>query len=210
MSHLYNVIPDDRNTSTAERSWTAPLDISPGSNTYKLVSALLSEADRIDADLEAIYEAQHINSAGGDDLDKLGRLVNVTRKSSESDDKYRARIKAEFRQGTIGTTFDQFAEFCAAVLDANPRDFEFLLSLSGDPATVDVGIGAETLEGIGFTESEIQEILDGGVPAGHEVQVFQNGTFRLKSLGDTDDPDKGLTSDSVSTGGTLAEDLVSE
>jgi len=45
------------------------------------------------------------------------------------------------------------------------------------------------------------------VPAGHSVNVEVSVTFELKSDGQTDDADNGLTSDVIQTGGTLTEDL---
>jgi len=208
MTEDYNVIEDDRNVTEAEREWDSPLTIAPGSNMRSLIRALLSESDRVDEDLEDIYDAQHIDSATGEELNTWGRLVDANRKTGEGDDKYRARIKAEFRQSTIEPTFDQFAEFCASVLNTDIENLEFLLNLSGDPATVDIGINTEVIEDSALTAEEIQELYGGGVPAGHEVQIFAGGTFRLKSDGELNTAENGLTSDSIDTGGTLAEDVV--
>lgn len=210
MTETYDTIEDDRNVTEAEGEWDSPITIAPGSNMRSLIRALLSEADRVDEDLEEIYEAQHIDSATGEELNTWGRLVDVTRKTGEGDDKYRTRIKAEFRQSTIEPTFDQFSEFCASVLNTDIENLEFILNLSGDPATVDIGINAQVVEDSALTAKEIEDLFGGGVPAGHEVQTFAGGTFRLKSDGQTDDADLGLTSDSISTGGTLAEDLVQD
>lgn len=208
MTDTYDTIEDDRNVPKAEREWDSAISVAPGSNMRKLLESLLTDADRVDSDLEDIYNAQHINSASDADLEKWGRLVDVNRKTGEDDDKYRARIKAEFRQGTIEPTFDAFAEFCAAVLNTDIENLEFLLNLSGDPATVDIGIDTQVIENSALTATEIQELYGGGVPAGHEVQIFAGGTFRLKSDGELNTAENGLTSDTTDTGGTLAEDVI--
>jgi hypothetical protein len=207
MVETYDVIDADRNLRTAENKWDSPLVFGPDSNTRSLVRALLSEADRIDSDLESIYAAQHINSSSGQDLDKWGRLVNVQRQTGEADDKYRARIKAEFRQGTMGTTFNQFAEYCATVLSTDVQNLSFTFN-EAEAATVTLSADGSIYSNVNLTNQDVQSIIEDGVPAGHEVNVIEEGTFRLIEDGDTNDPSKGLTSDSTSDGGTLSEDIV--
>jgi uncharacterized phage protein gp47/JayE len=207
MTDTYDRIEDERNITEATDEWQSAVDVAPQSNTYQLLRALLSQADRIDADLEDIYNDHHIDSADGTALDVFGSLVNVERKSNESDNKFRARIKAQFRASTIGTTYDEYLQFVAAVLQTNVGNIELSTNYGGDPATVNVSTQSSVYENVDLTPTETQEILGSGVPAGHEVKALEIGTFRLKADGDTDTADKGLTSDSISTGGTLAADL---
>jgi len=201
-------ITDDRNIAGADSEWDSGIAFSPGNNTYALMGALLTEADRIDSDLEDIYDQHHVNSATGDDLEKIGDLVNVRRQTGESDNRYRARIKGKFRAATTGTTFDQFVEFTASVLSTEISNVEFLTSYGARPATVGVATDSSVYDSLSLSASNLADLLDDGVPAGHRVRVLERGTFRLKQDGDTDDPDKGLTSDGISTGGTLAADLI--
>lgn len=208
MTETYDRIEDERNISEAESQWDSPIDFGPKSNTYALFEALLSEVDRIDGELESIYEQQHIDSATGEELDQFGRLVDTDRQTNESDDRYRARIKAAFRASTMGATFDQFVEFCAAVLSTNIGNLNFRTNYGSDPAVVRVGADPSVYDTLNLTNTDVKELLGRGVPAGHEVIVLEGGTFRLKSDGQTDDPEKGLTADGISTGGTLAADLL--
>jgi len=201
-------ITDNRNVTEADAEWESGIAFGPNTNTYRLVRALVSQYDRIDENLEDIYDQHHVNSATGDDLDKIGNLVNIDRKTGESDSRYRARIKGKFRASTIGTTFDEFAEFTASVLNTNISNIDFLTSYGARPAAVSVSAQGSVYNNVNLTASEIRDILDDGVPAGHEVRVLEGGTFQLKADGDTDDPDRGLTSDAISTGGTLAADLI--
>lgn len=203
-------IENDRNISTAEQNWDSGLDFGHNSNLYALLKSLLEEADRFDGDLEEVYHAQHINDAEGEDLEKFGQLVQTPRKTGESDGKYRARIKAAFRVGNIGTTTDQFIEFGATILATNTENIELAYPnlRTDNPAQVNFFTDPSIYDSVNLTDQEVADILDDAVPAGHEVAIFEQGTFRLKTDGATDDPDKGLTSDSISTGGTLAADLL--
>lgn len=207
MTEEYDRIEDDRNISEAEREWDSPVDFSPNSNTYALMDALLSVSDRIDNDLEEVYEQIHIDSATGRELNKIGELVDVDRDTGEGDDKYRARIKASFRAATIGTTFDQFVQFCATVLSTQIDNLNFRTNYDAAPAAVTVGADPSVYDDVNLSSSEVINLLGRGVPAGHEVRVVEGGTFRLKQDGEEDDPEKGLTADDISTGGTLAEDI---
>lgn len=199
---------DGRNIGTAVNEWDSGIGFGPHSNTYKLVRALLSEADRIDDDLEHIYDEHHINSADGESLDKFGALVNAPRKEGESDNKYRTRIKAEYAKARTNTDFDSFIEFTTTVLNTSFENFDLLTPYNQNSATVTVSADPSVYEKVNLTVTEIADILGGGVPAGHEVTVQEKGTFRLKSDGEFDTAENGLTADNIETGGTLAADVV--
>jgi len=206
-SEVYNFISPKRNINTAEQDWDSPIDFAPQSNMYSLVSALLTEADRVDADIERIYEQQHINSASGEALDQFGELADVERKTDESDEKYRARVKAAIQASITGTTFDEFTQFCASILDTNVDNLSFETRYPITPATVIVRGQRSLYQQSDLTAEELIDILGSGVPAGHAVEVIEEGSFEVRVDGETDDPDKGLTSDTIETGGTLASDL---
>lgn len=208
MTDEYDRIENDRNISEAVAEWDSAIEFAPSSTMYRLVDALLSEADRTDEDLEEIYEQQHIDSATGDDLDQFGRLVDVDRQTGESDNKYRARIKASFRASTISTTWDEYVEFAATVLSTDIDNLNFRTNYGAQPATVNVGAQSDVYSSLDLTAQEAANLLERGVPAGHEVNLLEGGTFRLKVDGTNDDASKGLTADDIETGGTLAEDLV--
>jgi hypothetical protein len=198
----FTLFDTGRNIERAEAEWDSGIAFTPASNTYKLVDALLESADQFDADLEDAYDAHHIDSVVGDELNRLAQLVDVDRITGETDDKFRARIKAAFRTGNIGTTYDQFVEFTASVLNASVDDLTFNTS----PAVVTVTGDSNVYNNINITASELIDVLGGAVPAGHEVNVVEEGTFELKADGQTDDATKGLTADGITTGGTLSQD----
>lgn len=199
---------DGRNIKTAEQEWDSGITFSPHSNTYHLMRALLSEAERIDDNIKEVYHAHHIDSAEGKELEEFGKLVNTPRNSDEPDSKYRARIKAEFAQSKTDTDFDAFVEFVATVLDTDVSNITFITGYEQRPANVTVSADQEVYNNISFTGEEIADLLGGGVPAGHEVSARIRGTFILKEDGDLNTPENGLTSDSINTGGTLAADIV--
>jgi len=205
----HDKIADGRNITTAAREWDSSIDFSPYSNTYKLVDALLSEADEVDDLLDTVYHAHEIETASGAELEQFGKLVNVQRESGEEDNRYRARIKAEFAQSRTETTFDDFIEFAASVLGTDVENIEIDTPYSVNPARVRLFADPSIYENNFLTEDDIADIIGGGVPAGHEVDAREAGTFRLTDdATTTNDPNAGLTSDGIETGGTLAADLL--
>jgi len=205
---VHEEIAENRNVTKAAREWDSAIDFSPYANTYKLLNSLLSQADETDNILDRVYHAHQIESAKGKELEQFGKLVNVQRNGGEPDSRYRTRIKAEFAQSRTETTFNDFVEFTASILGTNIANIDISTNYSGNPATVSVFANPQVYESSALSAQEISEILGGGVPAGHSVNAQESGTFRLISDGESNDPDKGLTSDSIETGGTLAADLV--
>ena len=201
-----DIITEGRNINDAISEWDIPPTIQPESNNYDLLRGLLQSADEVDESAELIYNAHHINTAAGEDLDRIGQFVGVKRQSNEVDSRYRTRIKARFRAATIEPTADNFTEFVAAILATDIDNFTLILQ-QFRPEVI-ISAQSEIWEQNNLTAETVVDILESGVPAGHAVNVQEQGTFRLKVDGEVDDPDKGLTSDSIETGGTLASDLI--
>jgi len=201
-----NIITEGRNINDAISEWNIPPTIQKESNNYDLLRGLLQSVNEVDESAELIYNAHHINTSAGEDLDRIGQFVGVGRESAESDSRYRTRIKARFRAATIEPTTDNFTEFVSAILATDIDNFTLILQQSR-PEVI-ISAQSEIWEQNSLTAETFVDILETGVPAGHAVTVQERGTFRLKVDGEVDDPDRGLTSDSIETGGTLASDLV--
>jgi len=200
--------PLKRNLRLAESLWDyGGINFGRQTNTYRLVRALMDVIDSVDYTLEDARRAHHIDTASGQQLDKIGKLVGLDRKTDEPDQKYRSRLKVQFRVGNLEPTFDNFAQLTAAALNADIGVLDFDVSLGADPATVTVSAPPDVYDANVITPSEAGQFLGDAVPAGHEVKMLESGTLRLKEDGQTDNADKGLTADNINTGGTLATDV---
>ena len=71
------------------------------SNTYQLMFAIAKVFEDYDLERSNVELEIYVNTATGDNLDSIGRLFLLPRRTGESDDSYRARIKGYF-QGFIG------------------------------------------------------------------------------------------------------------
>lgn len=159
--------------------------------------------------LDAIREARHIRSAAGRQLDRIGAIAGINRKEGESDGKYRARIKATMIASRSDGTFEDILNATASILETDTERVEIQTSFDSDPAEAFVYIRIVDVEDTTLTASEIEDILQNTVVAGHEVTVVEQGsnpfTFIDESM--ANNPERGLTSDSMSTGGGLVSDL---
>jgi hypothetical protein len=173
-------------------------------NLYGLLSGLAAAYDDIDEAVQDLLEQRHVETATGRSLELLGDLADVSRQSGESDDKYRKRIVASFRAGLSGATFEDLLSFLEFILEIDGETIEISQD-TGARASVNLPSNAVTQSPL--TSSEITQLSEDVVPAGHTISLVQSGTFEVKADGTANDPDKGLTSDSISTGGTLSQDI---
>lgn len=198
------------NIETAVDEWgnlALPPIYDEGSNIRKLLKALLSEHDRIDSDLKDILDGRHLSTATGKELDRIGELGNVLRKDGESDDKYRARIRAKLTAGNSSATFDDIALFITTTLSVDPEGVTISTDFATSPTAVITEIDYDDLDGLQITDTEFSDIVATLVPAGHTTRVTATGTFELSSESYTPPSGTGLTDDSGTAGGTLSGDI---
>ena len=70
-----------------------------GSDFEKILNETFSPLyDKLEAEVDEVYNSYFINLANGKDLDRLGKLYNVVRGDGESDDDYRDRISFQADQ----------------------------------------------------------------------------------------------------------------
>lgn len=175
-----------------------------GTNTYKLASALMSEYDRLAQEIQNIYDAQHINTAESLMLEELALPVNLPRKSGESDDKYRERIKLAYRLHFVEGTYDEIAEFAIALLGTD--EFDLIEDFGAKPATLELSAPQQSYENSVLTLQEAKDFLSQTVVAGHRIILTQSGSFLLRGDGDPNVPENGLSGVGFD-GGTLAGNL---
>jgi len=180
-----------------------------GTNT-QLAGALGEQKDAVSRQLDAIKESRQINYASGEQLDRIGLLNGIKRKENEADDRYRARIIGILAAGRSSGTFSDILNITAAILETTIdriRLEEAWEKDANNTATVDIFIDAPVVNNSVLTTTDINNILADIVIAGHAIEAFKSGTFTVINDSQVSDADQGLTSDTISTGGTLTSDI---
>jgi hypothetical protein len=134
------------------------------SNLAKLIRALLVEANFLSFQTNAILDAHHVDTATGSDLDKLGRLVGVTRQTGETDDHFRVRIKAYGYINVSSATTNDLIHLTGILLQTAVENVTVTSDLAANPATFQC---AGPVVDTPLTDTEVESILNDAVAAGH-------------------------------------------
>ena len=181
------------------------------SNTYKLLSAIASEHERVRNTYNILDTLNKIGTAEGRALDKFGFAVNLPRQTGEGDDRYRKRIILRYRLNSVEGTMEEIMQFMATMLTTNTGQIEYNTRFGASPATLFISADAALYEQSPLTIAEIQQIAGEVVSAGHRVVLEKQGTFRVTSdsllIEQGNIEEQGLTADDIETGGTLSADL---
>lgn len=184
------------------------LRVHPSTNLYRLLDALTEIDDVHDADLQDLFDAVHLDTATGQQLDEIAKGAQIRRKQGESDDKFRQRIRTEFRASTTGTTFDETVRFLSVMLDTDVKNVQ-LSDDDSEPQLLLVELFGEDINESVLTESEIVQYTKRVLSTCADTSVRSRGTFMLTSdaTGQVDVATHGLTVDGKDVGGTLTRDL---
>ena len=178
-------ITDHDNVETLVENWDTPLQLHSTNNLYKLFQVVASEHDRIDKQIEEIKQNRFLESASGTELEKLGDLVGINRKTREGDGKLRTRIRGGFYAHASTTTYESFTSAALSILDARPGAVDFRHPPETPPKIVRVRVDGGVIVNNALTADELITLLNGSVSVDAIVEIEQLGTFTF----DGDKPD---------------------
>jgi hypothetical protein len=187
---------------TAQEEWdNYGIAFYEGTNTYKLVTALLGYERN--TNLTRFKRNHYVSTATTNALDRIGQLVQCYRKEGESDEKYAARIKAFGAASKSDGTFRDIIDIVKTILGIPYEDIEIVYS--GAQATITIPVNS--LNNTELTDSEFVTVVEKSVFAGHRIVIIKAGSdpFTLKTAGDADDSSLGLSSESVEGGGLVEQ-----
>jgi len=149
------------------------IDVESGGELHDIEAALAEELDRISFQSRLPVLDHTVATALGGALDRIGLLLNVTRRSGESDASLRQRIvlagMASIASGTTNELMQLTAE--AYEVDVDSNDLSFPIDLEDDPATFKVEVDSQTAREATLGADTINTILEGATAAGHKVEI---------------------------------------
>jgi len=132
------------------------MDKTSGSNNYKFIKSFTTEFDNLDTNIDNLKKELQIDTMTGSYLDDFAKLFKLNRLTGESDDDFRARIKAYWTGATKGGTKNSII---SAVIAAT--------GLSESDITITEGVLRFTIE-IAITPStditQLNNILNETIP----------------------------------------------
>jgi len=151
-----------------------------------LVTVLKRQMDRLDTEIEKIYDQRFVETATGPHLERIAAGFDIKRKTDESDVKLRKRIKAARNVAQSRGTYRDVAQVALDVLDANPSQIELVRPRDhGQMGLGIIRVDGSVLDNSPFTNDEIESILSDAVVGGHRIRIEQIDAFRFG------DPDNG-------------------
>lgn len=170
-------IIENDNTEEIVKDWDHPIQPHETDNLYKLLEVISSENDRLDLELNELYENRFLDTATGLELEKVGDLVGVNRKTGESDGKLRKRIRGAFAAQASDTTYESFANTAISILEADLSEIEFVTPPDTPPKVVEIQLDGSVFNGIPLTKNELVILLNGAVSIDARVRIKETGTF---------------------------------
>lgn len=157
-------------------------NVEEGEPLHDLLQTIIKELQRIDLDIDQLYDQRFLSTATGEELERLGDIVDIDRKTGEGDNKLRQRIRGGFAVAVSKGTYDDIARVGHLVLDADPSDInivtaEEVYDKTGDPATVLIESDQSVIDSSALSSTEMETILTDAVVGGHRITIQPRDVF---------------------------------
>jgi hypothetical protein len=157
----------------------------PETENAKLLEAVGTGLDRIEADFREAGNAVHPQTAGSIALlEKLGARMGVSPLPGETKESYRVRVMAAHQLLTTEGTADELLGNLATLLGARPRSLK--VRESTEPGTFTIAVPSEALSNIGLSTEALNDIVKDQLAAGYRPIITASGTLNYISADEYD------------------------
>lgn len=181
----------------------------PEGNVWSaFLAALSTEFDEFSGVLDAVEASKFVGDATGEQLDKLGSIFGLERRTGETDERYRLRLQTELRALLSSGTRDEIASTTALLLGIDEAEFILREPFDVEPARIDLLVPEPALADRGIDVGEFDAFVEDLAAAGVDVVTFALGTFMHVAEGSdptTEGAERGYADiGAPETGGTYA------
>jgi phage-related baseplate assembly protein len=171
-----SIIEND-NAEDIIKNWDHPIQPEDSENLYKLLHVVASENRRIDVELNELYDNRFLATASGVNLEKIAELVGIVRKTNETDEKLRKRVRAGFAAKASDTTYETFATIALSITGANPASLTITTPPESGSKTVKIEIDGAVLDDLILTKDELVVLLNNALSADGLAVLTEIGSF---------------------------------
>lgn len=164
-----------------------PYDFQPFSVTDphgQYLKAYTTEILEIKNQLELLYDSRFLESATGQELEKLAEEVSVNRVGGEADDKLRYKARLDKAVSASNGDGEEIETILGIAFDGRSLSGVVVTHVSGDPITR-FEVPSEYMDDVPITTTELEDYLERAFPCGHGVEVVLDDTWRLGQSGAT-------------------------
>ena len=166
---------ENTNDTIGHFDYPKPLESDP--DIYKLLDVLASETGRIDLDAEHLYDQRFIDSASGNELEKIGFEVGVKRRANETDEHLRRRIYTAYAAQSSNTTYEAVAQAALTIIGAEPTQLSIETPPESGDKNINITASLTVIEDCPLTEGEIVSNLEDSISVDASVTLLVTGTF---------------------------------
>lgn len=165
----------------------SPFDTSDGSVWDRLLNTIGEEFEDIHAARDDAMMSAYVDTATGEQLDKIGTFVFLPRRHDETDDHYRGRLKVQLRTLIGGGTIADIKETSAILLDTHSSEVDIIEDFDNEPARFDINFSDRYLSESTVEVSDFVSFLDEIRAAGVRIFGTLEGSFEYRSETDFQD-----------------------
>lgn len=173
-------------TTTLDVATNWPYESQPVSKStplYEYLSVYATELGRLDDSFNELYEQQFVDTATGEELEKLGAKLGVERTVGESESAYRFRVGLGKLIAASNGTAPDIRSILEGAFGKNALDGIEVTPVAGEPVT-NIEIPSAVIDDSPFTVGEFEMSLEDAFPCGHGVRVRRGDTFLFGESGD--------------------------
>lgn len=169
--------PNHDNIDDIVEHFDYPINPHDTENLYKLLEVVTSENRRLDIELDELYDNRFLATATGKELEKIGDLVGVIRKTDEADSKLRKRIRGAFAAHASDTTYESFTSAALSIIEGSADSVEFATPPETPAKVIEISISGAVFEANPLTRSELVTLLNGALSADAQANILVTGNF---------------------------------
>ena len=177
-----SAIPDEHTVDIEEAraifEAQAPIRVEQDDPLYDWLTLIVNELNRIDTDIDTLFDNRFLATAHGAHLERLAQNVGIDRKTGEGDDKLRQRARAGYAAAVSTGSYEGVARVALLALDASPGEVSLVRTEdTTDDATTVVKTPSNVIDDSPLSESEILAILEDAIIGGHRIEIQRTDVF---------------------------------
>ena len=159
----------------------SPYPTEEGTVWHSILSTLGNEIDKLTDSQKDVLDSKTVDSASGKQLDFIGELTNTVRRTYETDEHFRYRIKLAMAKYLSGTTVGEIQNICGMLLNVPPRKIGIEEDFDSEYARFRVTMRRQYLKRREVTKDEFLGFVNQIRGAGIRVIVEARGSFSYRS-----------------------------
>lgn len=147
-----------------------------GEHLDAIITAVAAEMDDFETALSSVDEAKFVDTAPPAALEKLATLFDIERRTDESEDSFRARLKVALRAQFSSGTIPEVIDVASTLLDLDRSE----IGIREDdrlPAEIELSGIENRVAELDITDAEFVEIMQNVVAAGIGIGILLEYNF---------------------------------